>query len=109
MKLRSDLPFKYYLEVSMKPELRDNNSILFSIINYMLRVIEIKNKEIDINSFKFSSKSLKYIFGDMMENEQTKNEIVSSIKALIVNEDIIVKKDQFHITEKGLTNFYILK
>jgi hypothetical protein len=45
----------------------------------------------------------------MMENEQTKNEIVSSIKALIVNEDIIVKKDQFHITEKGLTNFYILK
>jgi hypothetical protein len=93
----------------MKPELRDNNSILFSIINYMLRVIEIKNKEIDINSFKFSSKSLKYIFGDMMENEQTKNEIVSSIKALIVNEDIIVKKDQFHITEKGLTNFYILK
>lgn len=108
MKLRSDIPFKYYLEVYMKPELRDNKSILFSIISYMLKILETKNKEIDLNSFKFSSKSLKYIFGDMMENDSTKNEIISSIKSLISSEDISVQKEQFYITEKGLTNFYIL-
>jgi hypothetical protein len=93
----------------MNPDLRDNNSILFSIIIYMLRIIETKNREFDVEAFRFSSKTLKYIFGDMMENEQTKNEIISSIKYLISNKDIDVKKDQFHITEKGLTNFYILK
>ena len=54
MKLRSDLPIKYYLNVHADDVLQDDLAILFDIIQYIIKVIEIKQKQLTIENLKFS-------------------------------------------------------
>lgn len=109
MKLRSDLPIKYYFNLHNEIEIYDDFSVLFNIIQYLIKVIQIKNKKETIDSFKFSSKSLKYIFGDKLNDETFKHDLVKRIKTLISLEFISVKDDTMCITKKGLTYFYIIE
>ncbi len=107
--LRSDLPIKYYLNVYNEEGLQDDHAILFNIIQYLYRVIESKQKDLDYSNFKFSSKSLKYVFGEKVNDENFKIKLITSLKKLISLEYISIKKEVMYITEKGLTNFYIVR
>ena len=42
MKIRSDLPIKYYLNVYNEEHLQDDLTILFDIIQYLTKVIQAK-------------------------------------------------------------------
>jgi len=108
MKLRSDLPIKYYLNVHGEEDLQDDLAILFDIIQYIIKVIEIKQKPLTIENLKFSSKSLKYVFGDKIKNETFKQNLVKRIKSLILSEHLRVDGEFMHITQNGLTNFYTI-
>lgn len=107
--LRSDLPIKFYLNVYNEEDLQDDHAILFNIILYVYRVIESKQKEVDYSNFKFSTKSLKYVFGDKVNDPIFKAKLIASLKKLISFEYISLNKDIMYITEKGLTNFYIVQ
>ena len=83
------------------------DSILFEIINYIItNNIEGKDKKINYKNLKFSSKTLKYIFGERFESEEEKDSIISMIKELIEEKNIDVKSKTFHISEKGISKFY---
>lgn len=107
--LRSDLPIKYYLNLHREEGLRDDRSILFDIIGHLLRVAQSKQKEVSFESFKFSSKTMKYVFGDQLKDETFKLELVKSIKRLIFSGEILASGETMTITEKGLLNFYSIQ
>jgi hypothetical protein len=93
MKLRSDLPIKYYLNLHSHKDLQDDLAVLFDISQYLLRVIEIKGKKLDPQNMKFSSKTFK-------------QDLVKKIKALISQQLLEVKGEEIHFTQKGLLTFY---
>lgn len=108
IEIKDDLPLKYYLSLHLNKYTED--SVLFEIINYIVtNNIENKDKDISYSNLKFSSKTLKYMFGEDITDEKFKNEIIISIKKLISNEKIHVNKKYFHVTEKGILNFYNIK
>ena len=107
--LRSDLPIKYYLSLHNEEGLRDDRSILFDVITYLLKTAQSKQKEISLESFRFSSKSLKYVFGDRLKDETFKADVVKRLKGLISSGEISVSGEFMQITEKGLVTFYSIK
>lgn len=107
MTLRSDLPIKYYLNLHNDEALYDQYSALFEILQYLVKVAQSKNTEINWQNLKFSSKSLKYIFGEKLKAEDFKQYIVASLKYLIANEYLNTDGDFIIFTEKGITYFYI--
>jgi tyrosine-protein phosphatase YwqE len=109
MTLRSDLPIKYYLLVHNEDRLHDELSSLFDILQYLNKVLQAKGKAASLDSFKFTSNSLKYVFGDRLKDETFKQILVKKIKTLIAQEYILVEGEQMKITQKALTNFYILE
>ena len=109
MKLRSDLPIKYHLNVYREEELQDSFVILFDLVQYLIKVMQLKNKSVTLEGFKFSSKSLKYVFGEKVNDEVFKQKLIATIKELISSKDIEVDGSSMYITKKGLTNFYLIE
>ena len=106
MKIRSDLPIKYYLNVYNEEHLQDDLTILFDIIQYLTKVIQAKDKDLLLENFKFTSKSMKYIFGDKLKDETFKQNLVKRLKNLIATDHISVTGETMKITETGLIHFY---
>lgn len=104
MTLRSDLPIKYYLNLHSHKDLQDPLAVLFDVLQYLLKVSEMKNK--DSSVLRFSSKTLKYIFGDQLKDETFRQDIVKKIKDLISQGYLEVKGEEMHITNNGLLTFY---
>ena len=107
--LRSDLPIKYYFNLHNDPNLEDEFSILFDIIQYLNKVIQAKGKASSLENFKFTSSSLKYVFGDNIKDETFKEKVVKSIKTLISNEYLSIDGETIKITQKAITNFYLIE
>lgn len=101
MILRSDLELKYYLGLHNEDLIFTKNSVLFDIIEFFVKV---KKEELD--SPKFSSKTLKYIFGDRLKNEELKTKIVSCIKDLIDDGLFERNGESILITNKAIAKFY---
>ena len=102
--LRKDLALKYYLNLHLNG-VPDRDAILFEIINYVLNN-NVKDKEVCYKNVKFSTKTLKYIFGEKFDNEEYKNSIISLIKESIQNGEIDLNSKTFHVTENGMHKFY---
>ncbi len=101
MILRSDLELKYYLGLHNEDLLFTKDSVLFDIIEFFVKV---KKEELD--SPKFSSKTLKYIFGDKLKDEDLKQKIVSYIKDLIDDGLFERTGESILITNKAIAKFY---
>jgi len=102
--LRDDLKLKYYLNMHLNGVLTQD-AILFEIINYLIHN-NLNGKDINYKNTKFSSKTLKYIFGEKFNNEEYKNSIISNIKSLVSNGDLDIDSKTFHVTESGIHRFY---
>lgn len=109
LKLRSDLPIKYYLNVHNEEELQDEQAALFDILQYLHKVLQVKGKELSLDSFKFTSNSLKYVFGEKLKDETFKHKLVKRLKSLIAEDYISVENETMKITQKGITNFYTIE
>jgi hypothetical protein len=46
MTLRSDLPLKYYLNLYNEDSLTDDHSVLFEILQYIIKVANAKDKSL---------------------------------------------------------------
>lgn len=108
MKLRSDLPIKYYLNLYNDERLNDEFTLLFEILQYIIHVANTKDKDLDPNNIRFSSKSLKYVFGDKIKDETFKSNLVKSLKKMITDEYLKSEGDFIYFTKKGLTHFYLM-
>jgi hypothetical protein len=108
MTLRSDLAIKYYLNVYNEEDLQDDCSVLFNILQYLLKVAEVKQKNIDLGHLRFTTNSLKYVFGEKIKNEEFKCNLINKIKSLIQEKNLEVKGEYFYLTEKGISLFYII-
>jgi len=107
IKIKDNLKLKYYLGLHLRGGYSNNDSVLFELINYIIsNNIENKDKNISYSNLKFSIKTLKYIFGEDILNDDFKNQIIFSIKELIKDKKIDVNKKYFHITEDGINTFY---
>ena len=107
MRLRSDLPIKYYLGLYNEEGLNNKFTLLFEISQYLIRVAEAKSKTLDPSAMKFSSKSLKYVFGDRIKDETFKTNLVKSLKTMINEEYLTTQGEFIYFTKKGLTYFYL--
>ena len=102
--LRKDLKLKYYLNMHLNGVLTQD-AILFEIINYLI-ANNLNGKDINYKNAKFSSKTLKYIFGEKFNNEDYKNSIISNIKGLVSSGRLDINSKTFHVTELGMHTFY---
>ena len=107
MILRSDLPLKYYLNLYNEDSLSDNYTVLYDILQYIIKVANAKEKSLELKNLKFSSKSLKYVFGERLKNETFKISVVKSLKEMIFQEYLKSEGDFIYFTKKGLTYFYL--
>jgi hypothetical protein len=107
MTLRSDLPIKYYLNLYNEEGLSDKFTLLFEILQYIIRVANTKDRSLELKNIKFSSKSLKYVFGDKINDETFKTNLVKSLKTMINDEYLVTEGDFIYFTKKGLTYFYL--
>lgn len=107
MILRSDLPIKYYLNLYNEEGLSDEFTLLFEILQYIIKVANSKDKSLTLENIKFSSKSLKYVFGERLKDETFKTNVVKSLKKMISDEYLTTEGDFIYFTKKGLTYFYL--
>lgn len=108
LKIRSNIPVKYYLNVHASDQLIDTDAVLFEILKYLIQVIQSKGKELSLDNLKFSTKTLKYVFGDRIKDETFKEKLVKSLKELLTSGKIVNKNDSFYVTEEAIKNFYIV-
>jgi hypothetical protein len=101
MTLRSDLELKYYLGLHNEDLLFTKDSVLFDIIEFFVKI-----KKENQDSFKFTSKTLKYIFGDKLGDENLKIKIVSYIKDLIDSGLFERHGESILITNNAINKFY---
>ena len=106
LKINNDLPIKYHLNMHLMESFIEKDSIGFEIIKYVIGDIATHKKEMEIENFKFTSKTLKYIFGDRIKEPDFKDFVIKTIKEFIANDLIVPKNKALHITEKMITNFY---
>jgi hypothetical protein len=104
IELKEDLKLKYYLNMHLNGT-PDGDAILFEIINYLV-LNNLQDKEIAYKNVKFSSKTLKYIFGEKFNNEEYKNSIIQNIKKLVECKDLDIVSKSFHVTDQGIHKFY---
>lgn len=83
----------------------NQDAILFEVINYLISN-NLKGRDINYGNVKFSSNTLKYIFGEKFNNEDYKNSIISNIKDLVSSGYLDINSKTFHVTERGIHKFY---
>ena len=82
----------------------EKDSVVFEIIKYSINQDSFKD---DIKNIKFTTKTLKYIFGeDKIKEEKFKAFVINSIKELIRENLIVLKGKTFYITEELVKKFY---
>jgi len=85
----------------------ERDSIGFELIKYVVNDVESNdNKELTIDNLKFTSKTLKYVFGDRMKDPESKEYIIDKLKEMISIKWINPRNKSMFITENMITNFY---
>ncbi len=103
MKINSNLPIKYSLDLHLTDFHISSESIIFEIVRYCIN--QFKSSEVDLDGVKFTSKTLKYVFGNRLDGE-FKDLVVSSIKEYITSGLIKPNNNTMYITKELVTKFY---
>ena len=107
LKIKEDIPLKYHLNMHLMESYIDKDSIGFELIRYIINDINGNdNKDLTLENLKFTAKTLKYVFGDKMQNDEFKNYTITSLKQLIALNFIEPKGKSMYITEEMLRKFY---
>tara|TARA_Y100000389_G_scaffold204849_1_gene260155 strand:- start:16157 stop:16432 length:276 start_codon:yes stop_codon:yes gene_type:complete len=84
----------------------DDDSIVFEIVKYTILQVESKGEGMDFDNIKFTSKTLKYIFGNKIKEDDFKSRVISTIKKQIHENLISTRNKSMYITKKLLTKYY---
>jgi len=107
-KLQPNIPLKYLLESHIVlPNYPTRQDFIFDIVSYIVKVTQVKSKEFDPEDIKFSTKTLKYVFGDKLTAE-----FLEKLKLLmkdLIEDNILIKKGEFIIIDQSeFLKFYII-
>lgn len=105
MKINSNAPIKYSLDLHLIDSHISSDSIVFEIVRYCIN--QFKSSEVDLDNVKFTSKTLKYVFGNKLDGE-FKDRVISSIKEYIGLGYIEPNNNTMYITKELVTKFYEL-
>ena len=109
LKIKDELPIKYHLNMHLMESFIERDSIGFELIAYVINdIASNENKDLTIDNMKFTSRTLKYVFGDKMKDETFKEYVVNNLKEMINMKWIKPTGKSMHITEKMITNFYTI-
>lgn len=100
-----NLPLKYLLNLHLNSSFLSEDSIGFELTRYTIENSSDPLK-IDPDNLKFTSKTLKYIFGERLKSETFKEFMVESIKSLIKQDLIKPNGSSMYITNNLLNKFY---
>ena len=108
-RINKDLPIKYSLSVHQSmPSYPTQQDFLFDVASHLVRVTEVKSKDWDPSDIKFSTKTLKYVFGDHMNDEK----FVQKVKALLgdlLSSGLLEKRGEFiFIPNSEFSKYYLL-
>lgn len=106
LKINKNIAIKYHLNMHLMESLIDRDSIAFEIVKYLIRDLESNSKELIIDNFKFTSKTIKYIFGDKVKDDKFKEYIVDKLKEMIKIGWISSDNKTMYVKEEMLNNFY---
>lgn len=105
--LKQSLPLKYLLDShTALPSYPTEQDFMFDIISYIVRVSASKAKPIDPKDIKFSTKTLKYVFGDRLANQEFTDRIKLIMKSLIEDGSLIKKGEYLQISESVFLTYY---
>ena len=108
-KINESLPIKYTLDLHRSLRAYPTHQdFMFEVISYLIKVAEQKGKQLDSNDLTFSSKTLKYIFGENLKSE----EFLARIKTILSElreADVLTKvEDQVHIKSDEVLRYYTI-
>ena len=106
--IQPNIPLKYLLDShTALPSYPTRQDFMFDILSYIVKVTQIKSKDFDPDDIKFSTKTLKYVFGDKLTAE-----FLEKIKLLmkgLIEDNILTKKGEFIIVSQDeFLKFYII-
>ncbi len=104
LKIKKDIKLKYLLNLHLTDELLDEDSIIFEIVKYTIS--QIKEDDFDLDDIKFTSKTLKYIFGDKIKEDSFKTFVINSIKNNIKNNNISPVGKSMFLSKKIISEYY---
>jgi galactitol-specific phosphotransferase system IIB component len=103
MKISLTAPLKYHLNLHLHEDYLDKDSIIFEIIRFCMN----QNKEdSDPMELKFTSKTLKYVFGDRVKSEEFKNLMIDSIKDHIKDGKIYTSGKSMNLNKETILKYY---
>jgi hypothetical protein len=106
--IQRDLPIKYVLGLHPAvPTYPNGQDFMFEVASHLVRVAEVKSKEWDPLEIKFSTKTLKYVFGENM-NDESFRERVKSILVELLETGALIKKGEFIFIPAGEFSKYYL-
>ena len=80
---------------------------MYDVTSYIVKVFEIKPKAWDPNEIKFSTKTLKYVFGDRFTPEFI-GKIKPIIRSLVEDGTLTAKGDFLYIRESDFLTYFSL-
>lgn len=103
MKINKDIPIKYHLNLHLHENFLDEDSIIFEIIRFCLNQNKDESNDLDL---KFTSKTLKYVFGDQIKSEDFKNLTINSIKNAIKDGKINISGKSMNLSKETILKYY---
>ena len=96
-------PLKYSLEAHIAlPNYPTRQDFVFDITSYLIRVSENKSRKLDPDDLKFSTKTLKYVFSDKMNDDEFRDKIKLIMKDMIedgslekAGENLVISQNEF--------------
>jgi len=108
-KINPGLPIKYALGVHpAMPSYPSSQDFMFDVASHIVRVTEVKSKDWSDDDIKFSTKTLKYVFGDRMHADDFKLKVRELLKSLLDNGTLSKKGDFMFIPESEFSKYFLI-
>lgn len=105
--LKESVPIKYRLGIhSAIPSYPTSSDIEFDLISYIIYVIDVKNKEFDLEKLRFTKKTLKYIFKEKLDDPSFKTIFIKLLKEHIEQGNIEKQGDTFYVSPEVYHKYY---
>jgi hypothetical protein len=108
-KLSSLAPLKYSLEAHIAlPTYPTRQDFVFDIASYLIRVSESKSRKLDPEDLKFSTKTLKYVFNDKMNDDEFRDRIKLIMKDMIEDGSLVKSGENLVISQTEFLKLYTI-
>jgi hypothetical protein len=107
-KIAEGLPIKYALGLHPAvPGYPTHQDFMFDVSSHIARVVDVKGKDWDVDDIKFSTKTLKYVFGESMNSPEFRDKIKALLADLLAQDRLTKKGEFIFIPEYEFSKYYL--